>query len=80
MKTKFETVQAEKNRVYDVYTLSNPDIDINRLGRFLPRIRKWLGSIAILDATPDQLDIAMEKAGLTGVGGDRLRGEGDKYY
>jgi hypothetical protein len=53
----------ERLAVYNAYTATEPDIDIDRLNRWLPRIRRALRR-PILRATRHQLWRAMEKVKL----------------
>jgi hypothetical protein len=78
--TPIQQREKERLKVYDVLTTFGPDVDGQRVGRILPRVRKELAkyNLTILGATVGQIDSALDEIGMYGRAGDSLRT--DKYF
>lgn len=77
--TRSDQLRLERERVYDVYTDLMPDVDIQLLGKWLPKLRKLLGK-DILKAKRSELVKALEAGGYFGPRSDSARWDADKYF
>lgn len=81
-------LKLERTRVYNCLANYGPDVDIQRVGRILPKVRKELAKlrnsirlrITIMNATAAQLYDALCALGYFGPKSDHLRSSADRYY
>lgn len=73
-------LELEKLAVYHVLTSNGPDLDFQKIGRFLPKVRQACKGDILKAYEKGTLVKALESLGLFGKKSDAMRGPADRYF